>query len=135
MKNKSICVGIVDDDDTFQFITLKAVNSIASDNTVLPFSSSIDALKFLKKNAKLPDLLPDLLLVDINMPVIDGWMFLEEFHLFQDKIAKQIDIYMVSSSIDFNDIERAKQNKNILEYLTKPISNEKFKELLTRTKR
>jgi two-component system chemotaxis response regulator CheY len=130
MQNKSVCVAVVDDDDTFQFITLKAIRSIASNNNVLQFLSGIDAIKFLSDNAHLPESLPDVLLIDINMPVLDGWMFMDEFSALKNKINKPISIFMVSSSIDTNDIARAKQNKNIADYLMKPISVEKFRELL-----
>jgi two-component system chemotaxis response regulator CheY len=130
MQSKRVCVAVVDDDDTFQFITLKAIRSIASNNNVLQFLSGIDAIKFLSENACHPESLPDVLLLDINMPVLDGWMFMEEFTALKNKIEKPISIFMVSSSIDANDIARAKQDKNIADYLMKPISVEKFKELL-----
>jgi two-component system chemotaxis response regulator CheY len=130
MQNKSVCVAVVDDDDTFQFITLKAIRSIASNNSVLQFLSGIDAIKFLSDNADHPESLPDVVLVDINMPVLDGWMFMDEFTALKNKINKPISIFMVSSSIDANDIARAKQNKHIADYLMKPISVDKFRELL-----
>jgi CheY-like chemotaxis protein len=130
MQSKRVCVAVVDDDDTFQFITLKAIRSIASNNNVLQFLSGIDAIKFLNENASQPESLPDVLLLDINMPVLDGWMFMEEFTALKNKIQKPISIFMVSSSIDANDIARAKQDKNIADYLMKPISVDKFKELL-----
>jgi CheY-like chemotaxis protein len=101
---------------------------------VLQFSSSTDAMNFLQENANQPDQLPDLLLLDINMPVLDGWMFLEEYSVLKEKIKKNIHIFMISSSIDSNDIARAKQNKNIVDYLMKPITIDKFRELLTNAK-
>jgi two-component system, chemotaxis family, chemotaxis protein CheY len=131
MPDKSIRIAVVDDDETFQFITLKAIRSVTTTNQVLQFLSGLDAIKFLAENAHEPESLPDVMLLDINMPVLDGWMFMDEFSTIKEKLNKPINIFMVSSSIDASDIARAKQNKNIADYLMKPISLDKFRELLT----
>jgi CheY-like chemotaxis protein len=133
MPGKSVCIAVVDDDETFQFITLKAIRSVTASNPVLQFLSGIDAIKFITENAHQPESLPDVLLLDINMPVLDGWMFMEEFSSIKDRLNKPIHIFMVSSSIDANDIARARQDKNISDYLMKPISIDKFRELLNKT--
>jgi CheY-like chemotaxis protein len=130
MLDKSIRIAVVDDDETFQFITLKTIKSVMAGNHVLQFLSGLDAIKFLSENAHQPESLPDVLLLDINMPVLDGWMFMDEFSALKGKLNKPINIFMVSSSIDANDIARARRNKNISAYLMKPITVEKFKELL-----
>jgi len=131
MEDKAKCIAVVDDDDTFQFITSRAIRSLSGENTILQFFSGVDAMQYLSENALNPDMLPDVLLLDLNMPVLDGWMFLEEFSAIKKTVAKEISIFIVSSSIDRNDIDRARQNKNIIDYIMKPVTVDKFKELLS----
>ena len=65
---------------------------------------------------------PTVLLLDINMPTWSGWDFLDNFEKLDEKIKKQFKIYMLSSSIDTNDKQRAKENKNVVNYIEKPLS-------------
>ncbi len=65
------------------------------------------------------------------MPITDGWEFLDEYRKIKKEIPKPIRIYMVSSSIDPRDINRAKDNPEVVEYVEKPVSLSKFSELLT----
>jgi CheY-like chemotaxis protein len=99
---------------------------------ILQFENGEDALVFLKDHAGDSETLPDYIFLDINMPFVDGWMFLEDYSLFKTNLSKKILIYMVSSSIDPRDVDRAKQNENIREYIIKPVTREKFIELLSK---
>ena len=74
--------------------------------------------------------LPDIILLDINMPVMDGWEFLEAYKSIKSELSKSIKIYMASSSISVNDFEKAKLYSEVLDYLIKPISIFKIQELL-----
>jgi CheY-like chemotaxis protein len=130
MTDKAVSIAIVDDDDTFQFITSKALRSLSSGNKIMQFSSGIEAVRYLTEQADNPDELPDVLLVDINMPVLDGWMVLDEFKSLKAQLKKKIAFYMVSSSIDELDVSRAKDDSTVVDYIIKPISIEKYKELL-----
>ncbi len=65
---------------------------------------------------------PTVLLLDINMPTWSGWDFLDNFEKLDDKIKKQIKIYILSSSIDVNDKHRASENTNVVAYIEKPLS-------------
>ena len=89
-----------------------------------------DALDFLKSNSENVDSLPDYIFLDINMPIVDGWMFLDDYAHLKNKLSKNILIYMISSSIDPRDMTRAKQNQEIRQYIIKPVTREKFIELL-----
>lgn len=74
------------------------------------------------------DPLPDMILLDINMPIWNGWKFLDEFLKIEP--ATNIIIYIISSSIDPNDTKKAKEYSVIKNFIVKPISIEKVKELL-----
>jgi CheY-like chemotaxis protein len=66
--------------------------------------------------------IPDIILLDINMPVMDGWEFMEEIKRIKSKINKQIIIYIVSSSIALEDRNKSKTFTDIIGYIPKPIS-------------
>jgi two-component system chemotaxis response regulator CheY len=123
-------IAIVDDDKIFQLTASKNIKSISVTDRVLQFENGEDALQFINSNLSNPTLLPDYIFLDINMPFIDGWMFLEDYEKIKSKLGKPMKIYMVSSSIDPRDIARAKNNHNVSDYVVKPVSREKFAELL-----
>lgn len=131
MKKSNPIIALVDDDKIYQLITLRTISNTELTDEVLQFENGEDAIDFLKDNATSEDKLPDYIFLDINMPYMDGWMFLDEFETVKNSIKKDITIFMVSSSIDPRDIERASNNPNITQYVIKPISLEKFKELLS----
>jgi CheY-like chemotaxis protein len=125
-------VALIDDDKIFQLTSSKFIRSTSITDRLLQFESAEDALRFISSNLHNASALPDFIFLDINMPFIDGWMFLEDYDKFKHSLPKTISIYMVSSSIDPRDISRAKNNSNIVDYVVKPVSKEKFTELLSR---
>jgi CheY-like chemotaxis protein len=130
MTDQSRIVAIVDDDPIYRFTSLRSIERQQLASKILEFNSGGDALEFLKNNSGNASHLPDFILLDINMPLTDGWMFLDEFDKLKSLVPKSIVIYMVSSSIDQRDIQRAKSNALVKDYLIKPIPQEKFKEVL-----
>lgn len=117
MKNRVI--GLVDDEEVFHWIVEKYVQKINDGCKFLSFFNGEEILKYLKSS---PQILPNILLLDLNMPVCSGWRFLESY----EKIAKEndIDIYILSSSIDPEDKIRAKKFPTVREFVSKPISND-----------
>ncbi|MFA9188313.1 response regulator [Flavobacterium sp. FBOR7N2.3] len=123
MKNKITYV--IDDDK----LSIKLMSMLISKNNfcdeIISFYNPQNALDELKNNAANPSKLPDVILLDLNMPVLDGWQFLDEFT--QVDFAKKIVIFIVSSSIDPSDLEMAKNYPIIKDYIVKPLSSEKLK--------
>jgi two-component system, chemotaxis family, chemotaxis protein CheY len=132
MDNKPPIIALVDDDKVFQMTASRTIKAANLTDRILQFENGEEALDFLKMNAADSDSLPDVIFLDINMPFVDGWMFLDDYAELKENLKKQIRIYMVSSSIDPRDIDRARRNINVKEYVIKPVSREKFEELLSR---
>ena len=132
MQAKTPIIALVDDDKVFQLTTSRTIQAAKLTDRILQFENGEEALSFLKDHAMETDSLPDYIFLDINMPFVDGWMFLEDFATLKTDLQKNISIYMVSSSIDPKDVNRAKGNKNVQDYITKPVSREKLTELLKR---
>jgi two-component system, chemotaxis family, chemotaxis protein CheY len=123
-------VALVDNDFIFQFTTTRIIESTKIAQNVIHFENGLEALLFLKNNATHSESLPDILFLDVNMPIVDGWMFLQEFASIKTSLSKTIRIYMVSSSVDPRDIKRAKTFEDVVDFISKPITSERFAELL-----
>jgi CheY-like chemotaxis protein len=127
-QKQSIC--IVDDDEIYKFFVKKILEIKELADNVLTFSDGEEAYNYIKENKGNPDLLPDIILLDINMPVMDGFLFIEEYVKLKHEINKEITIYMVTSSIDSIDLERSKKYTDIKDFITKPISAEVLEKII-----
>lgn len=121
---------LVDDDITFVFLTKRIIKSTGINTKISDFNDSSDAIEFLKDNVDQPELLPDVIFLDLNMPIIDGWGFLEEYTAIEPEIRKKISLFIVSSSISPHDFERAKQYSMVIDFIIKPLVKEKFTEIM-----
>lgn len=121
MKKKIIWT--LDDDMIYQIIIKKLIQKSGSFSAHSYFMNGNLAITILKNILKVNNEdFPDIILLDINMPVMDGWEFIEEFQTIKSEISKKIDIYIVSSSIAAEDKKKAETFTDILGYLSKPIS-------------
>ncbi|WP_298547272.1 response regulator [uncultured Aquimarina sp.] len=127
---KSVC--IIDDDNMYINLVSKIIELKKLSEKVIVFNNGKEALDFFIKSIENTEenIVPQVIFLDLNMPIMDGWGFLEEFTKIKDKISKKIDLYVVSSSIDSRDIDRAKSIKVVSDYLTKPIHLDDFEKIL-----
>lgn len=121
MSQKTIWV--VDDDPIYQIIVNKIIKKSELFSSVSSFKNGKDAIDALKNALKNSERLPDIILLDINMPIMDGWEFMEEKLLLKPLIKDPVQIYIVSSSIALEDKNKAKNYSEIIAYLSKPIND------------
>ena len=115
---------LVDDDDLTNLIhdmTLK--DALGEKVLVETFEKPEEALEFIQ-NTYAENSDHTILFLDINMPGINGWEFLERYEKFSPAVKSRINIYILSSSVDPRDVRRAEENKNVLGFLSKPLSAE-----------
>lgn len=119
----TIC--IVDDDKIFQFLIKKQIENKKLANNVITFSDGEEAISFFREAINSdPNILPDIILLDLNLPTMDGWDFLEGFLVLKPKLPKKIHIYVVSAFMNLSDIDRVMKLKEVSDYMVKPITDQ-----------
>ena len=96
---------------------------------ILSFSDGEKAIQYFMDNKTNSEKIPDILFLDVNMPIMDGWMFIEEYARLKKDITKKIAIFMLSSSVNPIDIERADKISEISNYIIKPIKYEEVRRI------
>lgn len=123
-------ITLIDDDEIFVFLTKKAIEQTNLVDLIKVFNNGLDALNFLKENKNNIDLLPEIILLDLSMPIMNGWQFLDEFAMLNPSIGKKIVIYICSSSISPDEITRAKTISEVSDYIIKPLTKDKLIDLI-----
>ncbi|WP_211240608.1 response regulator [Adhaeribacter aquaticus] len=123
-------ISLIDDDVVYQFLTKKIIEETGKVETILQFTEAQDAIDYLCLHHQDIEKLPDLILLDLEMPFMDGWQFLQEYN--QITFAKDITIYIVSSSTSAADKDRSERIDEVKGFIIKPISKETFMEVFSR---
>jgi CheY-like chemotaxis protein len=125
MMTSKIKLLVIDDDDINIFIIKKIVEKTGYNVEMISKTNAIDYLAEVLSSG---ETLPQLILIDINMPVLNGWEFLEAYEKLG--VPQKVDMYMLSSSVYENDIEKAKTYTMVKGFISKPLSIERLTELL-----
>lgn len=121
---ENTCFIVVDDDSVNNLICRKVINRVFPEADVQTFINPVEALTYIKSVYSDSLGKATILFLDVNMPVLSGWDFLEEFEYFDKRIKEQIKIYMLSSSIDKEEVDRANKDVNVYGYVEKPLKKE-----------
>lgn len=135
VNTRSVSILLVDDDEINNFISIKLIKKALLNTEItacLNGKFAIDQL--LEISRKDPSKLPDYILLDINMPIMNGWEFLDEYEKLDIDPAGKSKIYIISSSVFSNDISKAKSYPLVKDFISKPLNVEKISEVFGITK-
>ncbi|TAH22175.1 MAG: response regulator [Cytophagales bacterium] len=122
-------VMLVDDNDTDNFISKRIIELTKFAKRIEIKNSGKSALQYLESEKDNDVNLPDLIFLDINMPIVDGFVFLYEFEKFPDNIKQKSKVIILSSSDNKRDIDRIVNNSYVIKFITKPLTDEVLKDL------
>jgi CheY-like chemotaxis protein len=120
---------IIDDNSIDLYIGSRVIMKHHFAKNVLQYSSAKLALEYLEKNQNKSNLLPDVIFVDIYMPEMSGFEFIESYNQFSNKLKNKCSLYVISSTNNEKDIGEIHSNKNIKSFKEKPITKEFLEEL------
>ena len=120
---------LIDDDEIFVYAMKKIIKLKQLSLDTITFDRVEKALDYLSEKQSEITAIPDVILLDINLPGEDGWDFIESFEQISAEMIKKPKIYMLSSSANPADQQRALSNKNIENYFVKPLSKENFENI------
>lgn len=122
---------LIDDDSINNFIVVSKLKSIQLVENINYVENGKAGLDFIMKCIEEGlENLPELVFLDINMPVMDGWNFLAEFGKIPQEYTSRMHIYMVSSSVYNEDIERSKQYPSVKMFISKPQVRERIEQII-----
>jgi CheY-like chemotaxis protein len=128
--NRAISILLVDDDEINNFISIKLIKKALTTTEIVACLNGKFAIEqLIEMQRKGLDKLPDFILLDINMPVMNGWEFLDEYKRLSIDPLGKTKIFIISSSVFSNDINKARSYPLVKSFISKPLSVEKIKEM------
>jgi two-component system, chemotaxis family, chemotaxis protein CheY len=115
---------VIDDDPIFQYIAEKIFKKTNLFEETACFLDANSALEYLVQNKDNPAVLPDIILLDIYMPALNGWEFINRYEQISDSLGKRIPIYILTSSVDPKEIARSKSHPSVKKFTSKPMTFE-----------
>lgn len=138
MGKKIKSIMLIDEKETDLFTNQEVIKKLNFTGRIQTFSDPADALSYLKLIDAIKSyhglFAPQIILLAINMSNIDGFTFLDEFEKLEIFKQKPISIFILSSSVDLNDINAANNNKNINGFISKPLTEDKLMGMLDKIK-
>lgn len=115
-------VAIIDDDDIFIFLCSRALENLGFTEDINKFNDSKKGLEYLISLQADESTFPTMLLVDINMPALNGWDIVETLEKIDSEVVQKCKVFILSSSLDGRDKEKALNFKMVTDFLMKPVT-------------
>jgi CheY-like chemotaxis protein len=130
MEGKLNCILLIDDDEAVNFIHNRVIQKSGCANEVAIARNGLEGIEFLttKVDGKYPQ--PDLIFLDINMPIMNGWEFLEEYENLEKEQKGRELIVMLTTSLNPDDKVKAQNIANIDDFHPKPLNGERLQAIL-----
>jgi len=123
-KNMYHKVLVVDDNEIDRYIAARNIKAYHFADEIVAKESAMSAIEYLDSLKDTPEDLPQIIFLDIRMPEMDGFGFLQEYAKLSASIQKNCIILMLSTSLDPTDHERAKKNPFVKKFLNKPLDKD-----------
>jgi len=130
IKNRIKRACIIDDDPIFVYGIKRIMNEIDFCDEIIVYANGESALNELGSLVQEGKKLPDVILLDLNMPVMDGWVFLDDFVKIPSHNQEHLSLYLLTSSINPSDIEKAKNYPIVNNFISKPVTISDLKHML-----
>lgn len=118
---------VIDDDPINNLLCSKNIKKSVQNADVITFTEAEKGLNYIKSNFSKPNAGDTILFLDINMPTMSGWEFMQQFEKVDNVIKNQVFVYILSSSINQEDKQKAKNHPDFVDYIEKPLSAEVLK--------
>ena len=131
--SKYYAVMLIDDNEIDNLINQKMIEASGISEHIYTHTGARSAIEFLKNMEKLRDtgknVLPEMIFLDIDMPLMDGFQFLDEFETLENETKSHCSIIMLTSSISPADVNKSKKYEYVKKYINKPLSQENLEKL------
>lgn len=128
-------VMLIDDNEIDNLINQKMIESVNMTDNIFIHSGAKSALEYLRNIEKIKasgeTFLPEFIFLDIDMPLMDGFQFVDEFEKLSDFTKNYCKVILLTSSLDPKDITKSKKNSYILRYLNKPLTQDSLRKLVS----
>jgi len=121
---------LIDDDQNDNFFHEREIKKTNLSIDVITKNSAIDALEYLKSKKEDKNIQPNLIFLDINMPQMNGWEFLQEYDQLDEEIKDRKIIIMLTSSKNPDEIARAMTFRSVSDFISKPLTKEKLEDII-----
>ena len=123
-------VMLIDDNSTDNFINERVIQMSGFSRQIITVDRGRSALDYLENNKEDLSKIPELILLDLNMPVVNGFAFLDEFKKLSERVKAKSRIVILTSSDKIEDIDAIKELPIIMAYMSKPLSEKSLQNLL-----
>lgn len=130
MKKKVNCIMLIDDNPDDNFVHKRVILKHDFADKVVEMESGAEALQFLKEKSDHPEDHPHLIFLDINMPGMNGWEFLEEYRKLDETLQSKFIVVMLTTSQNEKDREKALSMDILADFKTKPLTKAMMEEIM-----